>query len=204
MNSYSYLPFGQILTSSQSVSNPFQFGGQLGVLTVGGGLDLMRARFFSPQDGRFITRDPAGVAGGSNLYTFAANDPLNLDDPTGLDPIFDDVAASVGFVSVYFIGFGAQAAAQGAVVAAFEGTAVAAEVAATAATAAIGGGLLAAFGIGLAFGQYAVVPVVDAGVDCAHPHRVVPEPRLGAADKTACSTDQARPPCANDQCVYIS
>jgi len=34
---------------------------------------------------RFISKDPAGYAGGSiNLYIYVDNDPMNLTDPTGL------------------------------------------------------------------------------------------------------------------------
>jgi uncharacterized protein RhaS with RHS repeats len=34
--------------------------------------------------GRFISEDPIGLAGGINNYAYAANDPVNLSDPTGL------------------------------------------------------------------------------------------------------------------------
>ncbi|MBV8189636.1 MAG: hypothetical protein JO339_20505, partial [Alphaproteobacteria bacterium] len=34
--------------------------------------------------GRFLQPDPVGYLGGSNLYAYAANDPLNLIDPSGL------------------------------------------------------------------------------------------------------------------------
>ena len=84
VDSYSYLPFGEETGSSGSVPNPFQYVGQDGVMTAGNGLDFMRARFYSPSTGRFIQRDPTGLAGGANLYAYTANDPVNLVDPTGL------------------------------------------------------------------------------------------------------------------------
>ncbi len=53
-------------------------------MTLGGGLDYMRARFYSPAIGRFINRDPANLAGGHNLYAYAGNNPVSFADPTGL------------------------------------------------------------------------------------------------------------------------
>ncbi len=50
------------------------------------GLYYMRARFYDPSLGRFLSEDPAGLAGGTNLYAYAGNDPINGSDPTGLSP----------------------------------------------------------------------------------------------------------------------
>ncbi len=44
----------------------------------------MRARWYDPDLGRFLSEDPIGLAGGINYYLFAANDPINLADPSGL------------------------------------------------------------------------------------------------------------------------
>ena len=42
-------------------------------------------RYYNPETGRWINRDPIGEQGGLNLYGFVANDPMNLIDPFGLD-----------------------------------------------------------------------------------------------------------------------
>ena len=44
-----------------------------------------RARFYSPQAGRFVAPDPIGIEGGLNLYAYCANNPVNLTDPLGLE-----------------------------------------------------------------------------------------------------------------------
>ncbi|MBK7786822.1 MAG: RHS repeat-associated core domain-containing protein [Gemmatimonadetes bacterium] len=50
------------------------------------GLYYMRARYYDPALGRWISEDPIGIAGGLNVYAYAGNDPVNLTDPSGLDP----------------------------------------------------------------------------------------------------------------------
>ena len=47
-------------------------------------LYYMRARYYDPQLGRFLSEDPVGIAGGLNLYAYAGNDPVNQRDPSGL------------------------------------------------------------------------------------------------------------------------
>ena len=39
---------------------------------------------YDPRQGRFISRDPLGEAGGFNLYAYCGNDPVNRHDPLGL------------------------------------------------------------------------------------------------------------------------
>jgi RHS repeat-associated protein len=84
VNQYSYLPFGEMLTASGSVANPFRFNGQLGVADDGNGLNFMRARYYDSTHGRFIQPDPIGQAGGANVYAFVGNNPLTGSDPAGL------------------------------------------------------------------------------------------------------------------------
>jgi len=43
----------------------------------------MRARYYDPDLGRFLSEDPIGISGGLNLYAYAGNDPVNLWDPSG-------------------------------------------------------------------------------------------------------------------------
>lgn len=48
------------------------------------GLYFVRNRWYDPEGGRFVNEDPAGFAGGINLYAFGGNDPVNSVDPSGL------------------------------------------------------------------------------------------------------------------------
>ena len=41
------------------------------------GLYFYRARYYDPAVGRFVSRDPIGINGGQNLYTYAENNPIN-------------------------------------------------------------------------------------------------------------------------------
>jgi uncharacterized protein RhaS with RHS repeats len=44
----------------------------------------MRARWYDPSTGMFLSTDPLGVAGGDlNLYGYVGRDPINASDPTG-------------------------------------------------------------------------------------------------------------------------
>lgn len=50
------------------------------------GMLYRRNRYVDPASGRFTQEDPIGLAGGLNLYGFAAGDPVSYDDPYGLCP----------------------------------------------------------------------------------------------------------------------
>jgi hypothetical protein len=50
----------------------------------GNGLLYMRARYYDPEIGRFINKDPIGLASGINVYAYAKGNPANLIDPSGL------------------------------------------------------------------------------------------------------------------------
>lgn len=50
------------------------------------GLYYYRGRYYDPMEGRFISKDPIGFAGGDvNLYRYVLNRPTILIDPFGLD-----------------------------------------------------------------------------------------------------------------------
>jgi RHS repeat-associated protein len=66
----------------------FGFGAQWGYLTEPDtGLLLLTNRYYDAGTGRFLTRDPIGYAGGTNLYSVVGNNPVSGTDPSGM---YDD------------------------------------------------------------------------------------------------------------------
>ncbi|WP_338849532.1 RHS repeat-associated core domain-containing protein [Massilia sp. W12] len=63
------------------VEQPFRFQGQQ--YDAETGLHYNRFRYYDPAIGRFISQDPIGLLGGSNLFAYADN-PIDWIDPLGL------------------------------------------------------------------------------------------------------------------------
>lgn len=85
VNKYAYEPYGEVMSNKvETISQPFKFVGQFGVMAEDNGLYYMRARYYDPKIGRFVSEDPTGFEGGDvNLYAYVFNNPLLLIDPTG-------------------------------------------------------------------------------------------------------------------------
>ena len=61
--------------------NPHQFTGRQ--YDAESGLYHYRARAYSPDIGRFMQQDPAGMVDGANMYAYCGNDPVNGKAPSG-------------------------------------------------------------------------------------------------------------------------
>ena len=67
---------------------PFGFGAESGYYTDSEtGLLLLTYRYYDPEEGRFLTRDPIGYGGGMNLYGYCSNSPVGATDELGLYPL---------------------------------------------------------------------------------------------------------------------
>ena len=80
-----YLPV-QVFRGNPSqtgaLNQPFAFTGR--EFDSESGLYFYRARYYDPKQGRFLTKDPIGFAGGDvNLYRYVQNNPVNFIDPSG-------------------------------------------------------------------------------------------------------------------------
>ncbi|MBE9147549.1 hypothetical protein IQ257_03270, partial [Coleofasciculus sp. LEGE 07092] len=95
LNRYTYLPFGQDISETETIANAFEFVGQWGVMEEANGLDFMRARYYATDLGRFLAEDPLNLEGGnSNYYSYVVNSPLIAVDPQGLKPNFGEIVST--------------------------------------------------------------------------------------------------------------
>ncbi len=78
---YQYDAFGKILQQTPTTDdNPFRYVGQHGVQYEAANLYFMRARYYDPNTGRFISEDPIWA---TNLYPYADNNPVMMVDAMG-------------------------------------------------------------------------------------------------------------------------
>ncbi len=81
---YAYTAFGEEL--SEGKISPWRYAGrrvepETGFVHIG-------KRFYNPQVGRWLTKDPAGFIDSTNLYQYVFNNPLRYSDPTGEAVVF--------------------------------------------------------------------------------------------------------------------
>jgi RHS repeat-associated protein len=77
---YTYDPYGNLKSSTGTISDPFQYAGQF--TDSESGLQYLRARYYDPGTAQFVTVDPmTGTTG--EPYAYGADTPVNLVDPTG-------------------------------------------------------------------------------------------------------------------------
>ncbi|KFC77190.1 RHS repeat-associated core domain-containing protein [Buttiauxella agrestis] len=86
-------PWGNVLSehNPQSLHQPLRMQGQQ--YDEESGLHYNRHRYYDPQQGRYITQDPIGLAGGINLYNYPLN-PITGNDPLGLSTWSNEVGSA--------------------------------------------------------------------------------------------------------------
>jgi RHS repeat-associated protein/uncharacterized repeat protein (TIGR01451 family) len=84
-DAYSYDVFGAVRLHTGTASQPFTFTGEQADIETN--LVFLRARYYDPQVGRFISKDSFpgfDIASQSlNRYTYSTNNPINASDPSG-------------------------------------------------------------------------------------------------------------------------
>ncbi|MBQ8541313.1 MAG: hypothetical protein IJ435_07555 [Clostridia bacterium] len=82
VQNYYYSPFGEIWQGERSTdTNPFRYAGEY--LDNETGDIYLRARYYDPSIGRFISVDP--IKDGTNWYVYCSNNPIAFVDPSGLE-----------------------------------------------------------------------------------------------------------------------
>lgn len=90
---YAYDTYGGVMVSGPNLTE-IQFTGRE---NDGTGLMYYRARYYSPEMQRFVSRDPISFTGGSvNLYGYVGQSPANFVDPLGLWSVSLEGYAIVG------------------------------------------------------------------------------------------------------------
>ncbi|CAL2093145.1 conserved protein of unknown function [Tenacibaculum sp. 190524A02b] len=86
---YRYDDFGSLkrVREPENDFNPYRYVGTYGVEYETNDLYYMRARYYKPSVGRFLTEDPVWH---TNLYPYADNNPISRVDPLGKDSFFSN------------------------------------------------------------------------------------------------------------------
>jgi RHS repeat-associated protein len=90
-----YSAFGEPVGDAQALGTRYRYAGAWGyqsdliILEGAPGtapITLLHvgARWYQPEIGRFVQRDPIGIWGGPNVYVYVGNNPLGSVDPSGL------------------------------------------------------------------------------------------------------------------------
>ena len=85
---YAYDPFGQVANAAGATPNPFKYVGRFGLFDEANGLIYIRARYYNPGQGRFLSKDPkpGNETDTQSLHRFvyAMNNPIRMVDINGL------------------------------------------------------------------------------------------------------------------------
>ena len=88
-------------TSTNPFTNPFGYAGEY--TDEESGNIYLRARYYNPSTGRFLSEDP--IKDGTNWYIYAGNNPVMYIDPWGLKPgdKFPTLAAAIRDADDYYM-----------------------------------------------------------------------------------------------------
>ncbi len=91
-DTYDYDGWGNIVSSTGSTPNVYFYRGEQFDPDLQ--LYYLRARYFNPLTGRFLTRDPAAgtmmIPQLLHKYLYAGGDPINMIDPRGRNALFEN------------------------------------------------------------------------------------------------------------------
>ena len=96
---YVYDPYGNVIEQYGTMPNQFNFGFSTKYFDRETGMLYYQRRFYCPDHGRWLNRDPIEERGGENLYAFCRNTPVLLVDVLGCsfwDDFIDAAKVAVG------------------------------------------------------------------------------------------------------------
>lgn len=83
VQNYEYDSYGNLHDQKNRIKQPYAYAGREWDKKIG--LYFNRGRYYDSMEGRFISKDPIGFAGGDvNLYGYVQNNPIGWIDPWGL------------------------------------------------------------------------------------------------------------------------
>ena len=80
---WTYDAFGRLSAGASGSTSHYAFASER--VDPESDLIFLRARYYDPDIGRFITKDPLGYSAGFNAYLYCGNNPVNAVDPLGLE-----------------------------------------------------------------------------------------------------------------------
>jgi RHS repeat-associated protein len=102
-DTYNYDAFGNLLSSPGPTPNNYLYRGEQYDPDLG--LYYLRARYYNPQTGRFLSRDPedgkAVDPASLHKYLYAGGNPVNRIDPSGKDDFLEYMGKVSDFLSLY-------------------------------------------------------------------------------------------------------
>ena len=101
-DSYHLDAWGHHFSSTGSTVNPYRYGAAWGYITDPSGMLQLGARFYWPELGRFVQRDPAKE--GVNWYSYVGNGPTAGIDATGLGRTMTGPMRPASFDKAGFLG----------------------------------------------------------------------------------------------------
>lgn len=100
---YKYGPWGELISKTGTFDIPFRYAGYY--YDGETGMYYLKARYYSPELGRFLTEDTFRGFNGNpkslNLYAYCEGSPLTLTDPSGHAPLYKVYVGWNGTKTVY-------------------------------------------------------------------------------------------------------
>lgn len=90
-DTFQYWPYGEVATRTGTTDTPFQYVGVYGYFVNKSIGYYVRARWFAPQIGYWLSDDPLGMTSTDrNLLRYASSNPTSFRDPSGLQGVPGD------------------------------------------------------------------------------------------------------------------